>query len=445
MMLTLKRCDDRTIYTQLAAAKAAGEAALAQAQEDGTLSGTNHQINLSLSSGLPWQIDPDDLENAPADQFILMNAGLIFSGHQPQQQRMNETIAFRFQRNGNQNKTSLLDTLTLEMSSQRAVMNGEGEQSVLRAMHLALSSLLQPVAPEDGGLIPTLSNLSSAFNTTYQRICDELSQAVQAVSRERTEQINEFQAERASLTEAISNEREAMRLEMQTEMETARAEIQEERDKLNAEWAKLEISSHKDARRKQFKALQEELEKAVRRPVTDISLQLMRYLIFFALLGAGMTASLFAYGSIVEGSALGANGSTTGILFLAIRSVLLSAAALAGFFGAAAWMRYFYTRDLQAMEELRRFRNDMARASWVMDAAMEIRKEHSEDIPQEWIAGVTEGLFAAQKKETLEEGAQALAALMGLSASASFGPQGTSVSFGKSGAKKLATAAKSEG
>lgn len=86
----------------------------------------------------------------------------------------------------------------------------------------------------------------------------------------------------------------------------------------------------------------------------------------------------------------------------------------------------------------------MARASWVVDAALEIRKEHNETFPPEWITGVTEGLFAAQKKDTLEEGAQALAALVGLSASTSIGPNGTTVEIGKKGGKALLAAAKDQ-
>jgi hypothetical protein len=85
----------------------------------------------------------------------------------------------------------------------------------------------------------------------------------------------------------------------------------------------------------------------------------------------------------------------------------------------------------------------MARASWVMDAALEIRKEHGETIPPEWLAGVTKDLFSNGKsKNDVEVGAQALAALLGLSASASFGPGGTSVELGKKGAKTISEFAK---
>ncbi|MEP1480280.1 hypothetical protein [Sulfitobacter sp.] len=299
---------------------------------------------------------------------------------------------------------------------------------------------MQPVAPEDGGLIPTLSNLSEAFNTTYQRIAEELSDAVASVSKERTAQITEFEAERKRLQEVVAIEKASVLKDARAEIEMQKEDLAKEKRRISEEWLKLEVSSHKDSRRKQFELLQDNLKQDLLEPLADRGLRKTRWAVFVALVFAGFGAGFFSYISIV---AQPANLETTaGWVFPAIRSLVLTFASLASFLGAAAWLRYFYIRDFQAQEELRRFRNDMARASWVMDAALEIRKEHDEEIPPEWIDGVTEGLFSSQKKDALEDGAQALAALLGMSASASFGPNGTSVELGKKGAKAIATAAK---
>lgn len=126
-----------------------------------------------------------------------------------------------------------------------------------------------------------------------------------------------------------------------------------------------------------------------------------------------------------------------------VRTVGLTFAALAAFYGAVAWMRFFYTRDLQAQEDLRRFRNDMTRASWIMDASLEIKKEQKEIIPPEWIAGVTTGLFSAHSAGKMDDAAQAMGALMGLTANASFGPEGPRFDLNKTGTKALSKRAKS--
>lgn len=403
----IKRIDDKSLHALFKAAKEAGETALKEEQaKKGTLQGSGQEIRITYSSSLPWKMTERDFEEAPVGQFVLTTATIVFvSKATDRNQPREEQVSFSFKRGGND---TLVDSFTLTNSNQIAVMNSEGEQAVQRAIHKALSPLLQPIAPEDGGLIPTLSNLSEAFSTTYQQISTELSNAVTAVSQERADQITEFQEERKLLKQEIATERSALQENMRQELDESRADLEAKRLKLEEEWGKLEVSSHKDARRKQFLTIQDDLQKALSAPVADKNLQLTRWAIFVALVAAGGIAGFLAYGSITVGTTLESSELNGNWVFPAIRSFVLTAVSLTAFLGAAAWLRYFYVRDLQAQEELRRFRNDMARASWVMEAALEIRKEHNETIPPEWITGVTEGLFAAQNKESLKEGSQAL-------------------------------------
>ena len=434
----VKRIDDRTLYSIVIAARDAGNKEIERCQEEGILQGSEHQITAVFSSGLPWQPTDEQLREAPPSQFMLERATLGFRAAAENQPNQSASVSFSYQRGGD----SILDTLSFQMSNHgNGVLNGDGEQRVLRAIHEKFSPIVAPVAPEDGGTIATLSNLAQSFSTTYQRIATELSTAVARVSQERAEQLREFQQERTQLRDEIAEERRIMHEEAEREFEAERDKILEAKAQIDEQWTKLEISSHKDARRKQFTQLQVDLQKSLATPVADSGLRRIRWAVFASLILAGLIAGWFAYGSITAGTA-GSQESIGAWMLPAIRSVILSLVSLTAIFGAAAWLRYFYNRDMQAQEELRRFRNDMARASWVMDAALEIRKEHNEEIPKEWIAGVTDGLFNAQRKESLEEGAQALAALMGLSASASFGPGGATVQLGKKGGRVIAAAAR---
>lgn len=440
----IKRLDDATLYRVLKAAEKAGNSSLEEARESGTLKGRSHTIKLAWNTLLPWQLTDNELQNAEAGQYVLGRASLSFTAKVPVgNQDKNDTVSFEFSRaEGN----SLHDIIAIRSNNQNNAMDGEGEQAVQRAIHRSLSVVLQPVAPEDGGLIPTLTNLSQAFDTTYSRIASELSTAVRTVSQERADQINEFQEERQKLRKEVSKERDALLKTTRKTLDAERTELEAERLEIKDERAKLEISSHKDARRKQFNELQASLGESLSAPVIDKGLSAARWAVFIALLIAGTAAGYFAYLSFnvatweaaIPSSAVDRFSTT---LMLILRSVILTAASLVAFFGAAAWMRYFYNRDLQSQEEMRRFRNDMARASWVMEAALEIRKEHNEEIPPEWIAGVTEGLFTASKKESIQEGAQALAALMGLSAGANIGPNGLEVQLSRKGRKQIAEAA----
>ncbi|WP_147114212.1 hypothetical protein [Tateyamaria sp. syn59] len=441
----IKRVDDATIFRLFKSAQNAGEKTLQRVIDaEIELKGRNHQISTSYSSSLPWTITEDDLSQSPPGEYAIGRASLSFvSKTVDRQQQRQDSVTFELVRGTDGGVT---DTFRISSSNQYHSMNGSGEQTVQRSIHKSLSTLLQPVAPEDGGLVPTLTNLSQAFDTSYQRIASELSTAVAAVSKERAEQITEFQNERRKLREEMLEEREELLATARKTLDTERLELETLEKEIAEERLKLEISSHKDARRKQFDGLQKDLLESLNAPAVDKGLRTMRWAVFIALIAAGCAAGFFAFLSFDIATWEAAIPSSavdrfSTVMMLVLRTVVLTVASLGAFLGAAAWMRYFYNRDLQTQEDMRRFRNDMARASWVMEAALEIRKEHDEEIPPEWISGVTEGLFSANKKESLEEGAQALAALMGLSAGANIGPNGMEVQLSRKGRKAIANAA----
>lgn len=434
--IKVRRLDDKGLYNAFAAARDAGQAALDKADE---LSGGDHKVTLTFNAGVPWEVSEEELQEAPGGQFTILRANLAFSvAVAPQgQQPRREHVYFSLNRAGGEH---LVDTFKIDQSNQLLALNQPSEEAITKAMYKKLSPLLQPVSPEDGGLVPTLSNLSEAFSATYQGISKELSQAIAAVSEERSKQLTEFEEERRRLREEISQERKDAEERANDEVTKARQALDEEWAEIETAREKLEISSHKDARRKQFAEMQNNLRDTLGKPVVSSGLNKTRWSVFWAIIAAGLLAALFAYTTITNQPSDIA--STAAWLLPAIKTTLLTLTSIGAFFSAAAWLRYFYMRDMQSQEEMHRFRNDMARASWVMDAALEIRKEHNEEIPPEWIAGVTEGLFSTRKKDTLEKGAQALAALMGMSASATIGPNGPTFELNKRANKQIAAAAK---
>ncbi|MDG1456302.1 MAG: hypothetical protein P8Q92_00060, partial [Pseudoprimorskyibacter sp.] len=97
-------------------------------------------------------------------------------------------------------------------------------QTVVKAIHQSVSSILAPVAPEDGGLIPTLGNLAQGFDTTYQRISVELSDAVKKVHNQGAQQRAELASERERLYTQLAQEKADWKDAATKELETARAE-----------------------------------------------------------------------------------------------------------------------------------------------------------------------------------------------------------------------------
>ena len=440
----IQRMNDAALYKLMSRAKAVGSQAIEKAEKEGTLSSTSRNITLTWSSSLPWQITNDDLERAAPDQFSVQSVSLSFNAQGKKDhygQTPTDTVNFAVIRG---NGDVLTDKVIIQNSGHNSILNGEGEQQVLRVIHKAFSTVLQPVAPEDGGLISTLSNMSAAFGTTYQQITTELALAATAIREEHSKQSAELVAERQRWREDWEKERETLLAEAKARIDAEDTRIAQAKQEIAEARAKLEVSSHKDARRKPFEELKKQLDTFMSKPVADSGLRRARWAIFIALCAAGAAATAFTF-RFIETAAKAGSLSTGALILDIVRLGLFAAASVGSFVAAAYWLRYFYIRDLQAQENLVRFRNDMARASWIMDAALEIRKEHDEEIPPEWLAGVTRDLFAAgHSKTNLEEGAQAMAALLGLSASASFGPGGVTVDLGKKGGKAIAGSMRSD-
>lgn len=432
----VKRLDDRTLYRIFKDAEQKANQALKDAQAAGTIAGSHHRITLSFTPLIPLGFSEDSLVDAEPGQFTLARVNFAVSG---QKDSKTDQVSVALQRA----TSGLVDKITYNQNSGNAGIWDKSDGSVLEVIRQSLSPIMQPVVQEDGGIIPTLSNLTQSFDTTYQRLSSELSAAVADLQRERVAQLKEIKDERVKLQGEMKVERDALLEDARSVLEQERTQLAAEKAELDELWKKLEVSSHKDARRKQFIQLQEDLKNNLKDPVAGVAQRLMQAGVFLALFGAGTVTSMLALESL-NFPATVQDASTSTLLLFGLKGTLLSAATLASFFGAAAWLRYLYTQDMRSKEETRRFRSDMARASWIFDAAVEMKTEHNDVIPNVWIEGVTRGLFESSSKGSLDEGAQALAALMGLSATAKFTPEGAEVALSRKGKKRISEAGESE-
>ncbi|MCE8421235.1 hypothetical protein LZ190_21660 [Rhodovulum sulfidophilum] len=407
--------------------------------EEVTLSPGMCRIRMNFRTPLPWKPSEDQIMASPPGCFLLELAQLIISfGGEKNYPGGAPQVTFSVKRSEN---GVLTDFFEVNHKNVERLPSEEVYEYIVGKVHEKLSTFLRPAAPEDGGLVPTISNLAESFNTSYQKMLFELSESISKVSAERAAQLESLQEERSRIFNEVSIERTRIIESANETISIERSKLEEEKRLLEEEWGKLEASSHKDSRRRQFAKMQDRLESSLKRPDMPWSMSIFRVLVFLAILSAGFVAAFFAYASIAAGALI--DGSQTASwVFYAVKSSILTFISLSSFFGAAAWLRHFYSQDFRAHEEARKFGNDMARASWVMDAALEIRKEHNEDIPPEWLEGVTRGLFSEDGKTagSVQEGAQALAALLGLSASATFGPSGLAVDLNKRGRKAISAA-----
>lgn len=338
-----------------------------------------------------------------------------------------------------------------ELDQLQVIRNGSSGESLWRegrgraAVMSAFDVLNRIIAPSDadpGTAVGQLSNFAENIDRSFRGFTQGVEGVLATLAEQRADEQRLLEAERERMRNQITEERDRIIERAEGEIEVERQGLKALEDALAEREAQLDIKSYKDARRRLFAELQESLQLAARKPTQGFMVGFARVAVFLVLVGAGVFAGYLALNTMTP-EMLGDNATNIQIWAVILKPIGLTIAAFGAFAAAVQWLRHFYTRDLQVSEEFRRFQHDMARASWIIEATLEMEKEHKTKVPERWLENVTEGLFQTGRHgaSSMDEGQQALAALIGLSTSVKAGPNGLEVDVGRKGARRMSTAA----
>jgi hypothetical protein len=435
----IRRLDDSTIYDII---KRAAEAARAAASADG-LRGEEVKVipeffGISILGVL-------NLEETPpkAGRYTIKIARLsLQTTISVDRNRPNETTTIRFVLSrGAENELDQLQVSREGSSGDDRWREGRGRAAVISAFDV-LNSVIAPSAADPGTAIGQLSNFAENIDRSFRGFTQGVDGALATLAEQRAEEQRLLEAERERMRTEIKNERDRILERAKEEIDGEHQRLKELEASLADREAKLDIKSHKDARRKLFAELQKDLQLAARKPTQGLMVTFARIAVFLVLAGAGAFAGYLALNTMTP-ETLGESATNIQIWAVILKPIGLTIAAFGAFAAAVQWLRHFYTRDLQVSEEFRRFHHDMARASWIIEATLEMEKEHQTNVPERWLENVTEGLFQTGRPgaSSMDEGQQALAALLGLSTSVKAGPNGLEVDVGRKGARRMSAAA----
>lgn len=392
--ISILRSDDQTIIRIFQKAKEEAEKILTEEKE--YLFGENYDIQTTYASNLPWRVDIEEISSSTQRTFTITQAKLQFSGHAKKPEKMAphlntpiQTVSFTITRGSDKPHSDDFTITGPDTTNGHPVMDQEIESKIIRVIHQTISKLVYDFQPSTNGLEATLTNITQAFQTSYQQILSETQINLNKIHEEGSSQRENITQYKMEL-ETKYKEKEAELDKLYKNKEHAlEEEINKQREELQKEKESLEISSHKDARRKQFIALQEELQKNIMKPTASKNMIIMRWLVFLSLIGGASLSGTFVY-SLMNNPQAQQTGSE---IFQIAKMSILTLVSLGFVTAAATWLRYFYNKDQLLLENQTQFKHDMARSSWVMDAMLEIKKEHNEEIPDGWLEGLTKGLF----------------------------------------------------
>lgn len=294
----------------------------------------------------------------------------------------------------------------------------------------------------------------SAGNADDESALEELMRGISATHRQMLGGLDKsLQANIARRTE-LEKEAEEKEKTRQVDHEKALEELAEERKQ-------LQLQSYRSERRKIMQGITNSEALNQRRNLAPKGLARARWAVFFTAILLGLISFFITYKSLAQ---LGADESVAQSIlnalpedadaslvaqtvkdaigttnwYLIIRSIFSSLVGIGALAYAASWLRAFYDGEVTAARAVDQYNYDLVRASWIIETVLEVKEEHDSVVPDRWIEGVTRGLFTDSGPESAtDESVQALKALLGFTASASFGPEGPKVELNRKGAKKL--------
>lgn len=429
----IMRLDDRALVAIFEKALKAAEAAQ---NEDG-LSGDRVSVKARYQDTTVLKLWEFQASSAESGKYIISSATLSLTDERAQ----TGSVAFHVIR-GTDGQLDRFLISDLPNGGNRSVWTSGRGKAALTAASNIMSDLLAPASGDLDSAFGQLSNFAANIDSSFRSFTQGMEQTLQNLAEQRDRDQQHADATKVELRKEIEEERQRVLDAARKEIDVKNKLLDDRELTLDARENELEIKSHKDARRTAFLDMQTTLLDGKNKPTSMFSVGISRWLIFGTLCGGGILAARFALSSMTV-DVLPETATPFQIWTVILKPIGLSALALGSFGAAVQWLRHFHTHDLRNAVETQRFGYDMARASWVMEAYLEMTQEHGiQDVPDSWMSNATEGLFQGDRGNyAMDEASQALAALLGMSASVKAGPNGIETTLGKKALKKISTAA----
>ncbi|GGX37976.1 hypothetical protein GCM10007385_00920 [Tateyamaria omphalii] len=422
----IRRLDDRALFDLMNDAKAAVEAAdpadQANVKVSCELTFTGHNLigHLNFSDQPP-----------KAGRYAIQIATLTL------QSKNTEAIRFLIQKGSD----GEYDDFQLPQNAhgpRSAEWKTGGNRAAFLAAHDTLTTALAPTEADPDTPTGQLTNFAQNIDVSVRGFAQSLESTLHTLAEQRIVEQEHNKEERERLRLEMEQQRALILKQANKEIATRQQQLEDRKQELDTRESELLLKSHKDARRQAFETLLQNLQDLSRRPKASADAFRSRIMIFLAMIGSGVAAGWFALSSMTPDDL--PNSATEFQTWVTIlKPIGLSLLSLGAFAAAIQWLRHFYTQDLRFAEENERFGHDMARASWVMEAYLEMTQEHGiKNVPKEWMRNATEGLFQrGGATQNVDEAAQAFAALLGMAGSVKAGPNGFEAQVGKRNLSKM--------
>lgn len=272
---------------------------------------------------------------------------------------------------------------------------------------LLVPASASPLADE-----PTsMQNLEGIYRSTVLKLETSFAQQIEKITKWTVEQTASLEQAKLRLADETGAERESLRKEHESKLDALKREV----DSLEARRKELDDRDYMHARR----AIRNDLRELIKTREQQFSLtsdtRRLRIPVHVAMvfLLAGLLLVNGVY--LAQIASLDIPSSSTQVLLWAFGKQSVAAIAfIATLLFYVRWMNRWFEQHAAAEFLLKQFALDIDRASWVVETAMEWRRDQKSEMPGTLIEGITRNLFveaggaAADKHTAADDLASAL-------------------------------------
>ncbi|MBP0115991.1 hypothetical protein [Bradyrhizobium vignae] len=303
-------------------------------------------------------------------------------------------LVVRYDRNRDPARLSpYFDELTIRYENNNTQPSLSAEQR-LAIVHF-ISNKFSHLGGVAGSLDPSTQStvdLQSIYHGTILKLETSFADQIRTITNWTVEQTSQLEQHKLKLTEETNNERKALRDEYDRQVQ----ELRQKEEDLEARRKSLDDRDYVHARRARHIALREIIERRqtnftltgdTRKLRTPIHVAMV--LLLFALAIANIVNVQILLPIVQRGE--------IGLPFgwAIAKQTLLTAGFLGAILFYIRWMNRWFEQHASAEFLLKQFELDVDRASWVVETAMEWRRDQNEELPTALLDGITRNLFSS--------------------------------------------------
>jgi hypothetical protein len=305
-----------------------------------------------------------------------------------------QNFSISFVRNQDPNRLSpFYDEIRIEHGG--GGMNQNQRLALVKKLNSRLS--LGSVHRRDEVASKSIEDLQAIYHSTILKLETSFADQIEKITKWTVDQTTALEQHKLKLAEDTAAERERLRKDYDAKAEGLRRETEE----LDVKRRQLDDRTHMHARRGLRTDLQRTIKERQQKFTVTPETRLLRVPVHVAMIALLFGLAAVNYAAIQAILGLDLEKATLPVLAWTFgKQTLVTLAFVGVLFFYVRWMNRWFEQHASAEFLLKQFELDIDRASWVVETAMEWRREQQTEIPAPLLEGITRNLFSDRNDTT---------------------------------------------